>query len=356
MQYLQLFGTQYCNDLMHAVNHFKASALNYERRWPCMNLYLFSFNLFETTLMNTKSLPLIWSIVWMVMQATEVIQSARKRRKVFGWIEFWRCYRHNYCDHCTTAIHRGDILCHYLFSTSCITKKRKDACVMLDSQFRCVDTIQTNDRCRDTWWSKHADSNLSEDVEPSIIDEFIQFCHFAERKESDQSVLQMHKLLKHRNLESTFPNIYILFRTYLCLPVTSAAYERSFSALNRMKNYHRSTMTQERLCSLAAMAIESDVLKLPDFDDVVTEFAHSRSRKRIVWTVLLNVPNCLSVTGMHCQCHWFQSDTLYYIIINNSYICIIIYTQFTMAWALMHINEWYFINLTIVNKKWSLKF
>ena len=111
---------------------------------------------------------------------------------------------------------------------------------------------------------------------------FIQFRHFAEREESDQSVLQMHKLLKYRNFESTFPNIDILFRTYLCLPVTSAACERSLSVLTRIKNYHRSAMGQERLCSLAAMAIESDVFKLLDFDDVVTEFAHSHSRKRIL--------------------------------------------------------------------------
>ena len=112
-------------------------------------------------------------------------------------------------------------------------------------------------------------------MEPSIIDEFIQFHHFAEREDSDESVLQMHELLKHRNLKSTFPNSYILFRTYLCLPVTIAACEQSFSVLKRIKNYHRSTMGQERLCSLAAMAIESDVLKLLDFDYVITEFAHS---------------------------------------------------------------------------------
>ena len=91
---------------------------------------------------------------------------------------------------------------------------------------------------------------------------------------------KMHKLLKHRNLESTFPKIDLLFRTYLCFPVTSAACDRLLSVLKRIKNYHRSAMGLERLCSLAAMAIESDVLKLLDFDDVVTEFAHSRSRKR----------------------------------------------------------------------------
>ena len=131
-------------------------------------------------------------------------------------------------------------------------------------------------------------------------------------------------------MESTFPNIDILFRTYICLPVTSAACERSFSVLKWITNYHCSTVGQERLCSLGTIAIQSDVLKLLDFDNVFTEFAHSRSRKRIIWTVLLNASNCWSVTGMHCQCHWFENDTLYYIIINNSYTCIIIYTKYTI--------------------------
>ena len=55
------------------------------------------------------------------------------------------------------------------------------------------------------------------DVEQSIIDEFIQLRHFAEREESDQSVLQLHKLLKHRNLESTFQTLtYFSEHIYAC--------------------------------------------------------------------------------------------------------------------------------------------
>ena len=44
---------------------------------------------------------------------------------VFWWIDFWRCYRNDHTVHCTMAIHRGDILCHYWFTTSCITKTKK---------------------------------------------------------------------------------------------------------------------------------------------------------------------------------------------------------------------------------------
>ena len=161
-------------------------------------------------------------------------------------------------------------------------QKLNDAYKMLDSRFGVLTQFKrmTDADIRDSL--KTLISIYPNDVEPSIIDEFIQFRYFAEKEESDQSVLQMHKLLKHRNLESTFSNIDIHFRTYLCLPVTSAACERLFSVPKRIRNYHRSTMVQERLFSLAAMVIESDVLKLLDFDVLVTEFAHSHSRKGIM--------------------------------------------------------------------------
>ena len=41
----------------------------------------------------------------------------------------------------------------------------------------------------------------------------------------------------------------------LVLPVTSCEAERSFSALRRIKNYLRSTMTEERLTGLALLNI-----------------------------------------------------------------------------------------------------
>jgi hypothetical protein len=96
----------------------------------------------------------------------------------------------------------------------------------------------------------------------------------------DQSAIDMYKLLKSRNLVSAFPNVDIIFRIYLSLPATSAAFERSFSVLKRIKNYNRSKMGQERLCSLAVMAIESDLLNSVDFDGLIHDFAESHSRKK----------------------------------------------------------------------------
>lgn len=39
-------------------------------------------------------------------------------------------------------------------------------------------------------------------------------------------------------------------------------------------------MLQERLNSLSLMSIESDILKEIDFEEVINDFAHQRSRKK----------------------------------------------------------------------------
>lgn len=79
------------------------------------------------------------------------------------------------------------------------------------------------------------------------------------------------------NLMSVFPNVSTSLRIYLTLPVTVAEGERSFSKLKLIKNYLRSTMTQDRLTNLAIISIESKV----DFktDDIIKKFANLKARK-----------------------------------------------------------------------------
>lgn len=66
-------------------------------------------------------------------------------------------------------------------------------------------------------------------------------------------------------------------RIYLTLPVTVAEGERSFSKLKLIKNYLRSTMTQDRLTNLAIISIESKIdIKI---NDLIKIFANSKARK-----------------------------------------------------------------------------
>lgn len=61
--------------------------------------------------------------------------------------------------------------------------------------------------------------------------------------------------------------------------VTNCSGERSFSKLKRIKNELRSTMFQGRLNSLSLMSIECELLENIDFEDVVNDFAHLKSRR-----------------------------------------------------------------------------
>lgn len=62
------------------------------------------------------------------------------------------------------------------------------------------------------------------------------------------------------------PNIFVVYRILFTIPITVASAERSFSKLKLLKNYLRSTMSQERLNELATLCIEKKLL-----DDVNIE-------------------------------------------------------------------------------------
>ncbi len=55
-----------------------------------------------------------------------------------------------------------------------------------------------------------------------------------------------------------YPNLHVLFRIALTLPITSCQSERSFSQLKLIKTDRRSTMGESRLSSLSLMKINRD--------------------------------------------------------------------------------------------------
>lgn len=80
-------------------------------------------------------------------------------------------------------------------------------------------------------------------------------------------------------LENLFPNYIVGLRIFCTIPVSVAEAERSFSKLDLIKSVKRSTMLQDRLNSLAIIAIESDISKKIDFSDIITDFARKKARK-----------------------------------------------------------------------------
>ncbi|VAI52543.1 hypothetical protein VPH35_107806 [Triticum aestivum] len=74
-------------------------------------------------------------------------------------------------------------------------------------------------------------------------------------------------------------NVSIDYRILLTVPVTVASAERSFSKLKLLKNYLRSTMSQERLNGLAMCCIEKNMLDSIDLNNLIDDFASKNARK-----------------------------------------------------------------------------
>ncbi len=55
-----------------------------------------------------------------------------------------------------------------------------------------------------------------------------------------------------------YPNIFMALSTLVTMPVSTASVERSFSSLRRIKTWLRSTMTEDRLTSLALLHVHRD--------------------------------------------------------------------------------------------------
>jgi len=74
-----------------------------------------------------------------------------------------------------------------------------------------------------------------------------------------------------------YPNVSVAYRILLTVPMTIASAKRSLSKLKLLKNYLRSTMSQERLNGLAMCTIERDILDTIDLNTVHLDDFASRN-------------------------------------------------------------------------------
>lgn len=73
-------------------------------------------------------------------------------------------------------------------------------------------------------------------------------------------------------LQTLLCNMFTILKIYLTLPCTSCEAERSFSACCRIKTYLRTTMSQQRINSLAMMHINKEDLDQLNKEDIINEF------------------------------------------------------------------------------------
>lgn len=94
--------------------------------------------------------------------------------------------------------------------------------------------------------------------------------------------LDVLSMLHQNNLSAGFTNTDTALRIFLTLPISVASNERAFSKLKIIKNYLRSSMSQERLNSLARLSIERSLVKDFDFDDIIAQFATNKNRRVVI--------------------------------------------------------------------------
>lgn len=90
----------------------------------------------------------------------------------------------------------------------------------------------------------------------------------------------MYATIIKDKLVSTFPNIEILLRLYLCMFITNVTDARSFSKLKYIKNYLRNSLTEDKLInSLSLICIEKNVLNSIDMEEIIDIFLNLKMRK-----------------------------------------------------------------------------
>ena len=69
----------------------------------------------------------------------------------------------------------------------------------------------------------------------------------------------------------------------LVMPATNATTERSFSALRRVKNYLRSTMTQQRLNNLMLLHVHKDITDKIELKAIAKEFVGDSEHRQTIF-------------------------------------------------------------------------
>ncbi|XP_065659040.1 uncharacterized protein LOC136083564 [Hydra vulgaris] len=137
--------------------------------------------------------------------------------------------------------------------------------------------------CADhTWQPEHQYKALadidSEDLESELKRFFIVIKD--EKNALLKSAYDFLNYIYKEELQETYPNLVIALRIILTLPVTVASAQRSFSKLKLIKTFHRSTMVNERLSSLAMLSIENEVARTLSYEGIINEFASMKTRRK----------------------------------------------------------------------------
>ena len=122
-------------------------------------------------------------------------------------------------------------------------------------------------------------SNLDSDFPSEVVHFAFHLCSSPDLCLKTNTAQAQLSYLKKNCLIETFPNVAIILPIYLTLPVANTEGERSFSALKRVKNYLRSSLTPDHVCDFCIVAIEKRFTKSMSFEVIIDKFAAAKCRK-----------------------------------------------------------------------------
>jgi hypothetical protein len=106
--------------------------------------------------------------------------------------------------------------------------------------------------------------------------ESFRWC-FGNQLKRMSSVSEVLALLKDVDM-STYSKLLSAVVIFVTLPVTVASAERSFSKLKLIKNYLRSSISQDRMDSLAILSIENKETWSLNMEKLIDKFAEKKAR------------------------------------------------------------------------------
>ena len=106
--------------------------------------------------------------------------------------------------------------------------------------------------------------------------ESFRWC-FGNQLKRMSSVSEVLALLKDVDM-STYSKLLSAVVIFVTLPVTVASAERSFSKLKLIKNYLRSSISQDRMDSLAIISIENKEAWSLNMEKLIDKFAEKKAR------------------------------------------------------------------------------
>lgn len=162
--------------------------------------------------------------------------------------------------------------------------RRKNAYDSIADKFSVFDELSTTPLQTVIERANKLQSLYENDLEESFANECIHFAGLLKSQDIRNIPLHMMTYIREEQLQSTFPNIDIALRMYLCTAISNCSAERSFSVLKRIKSCVRSTMKEEKLNSLLILDVEAELLNSEEmnmnFENLIEEFSLLKARRK----------------------------------------------------------------------------